>query len=123
MKISRPILNRPVTDPQDHITAADWGRIHRDYKGLSEIEVDGRPYRVRRRLRGTNRGTALVEVFLADRPVREAPREPEPKAAPTGGGPPRLPVCDACGDEGSGAKAGEPCGREEGGEICRGTYR
>jgi hypothetical protein len=42
-----------------------------------------------------------------------------------------IPVCDSCGDEGSGARPSEPCGRdlseeleqEEGTTICGGTYR
>lgn len=41
-----------------------------------------------------------------------------------------IPTCDTCGDQGDGARQGEPCGRdlseelgqEDGTTVCTGTY-
>lgn len=61
-----PILNRPAA--HWHMAAAEWARIHGDYKGLSVVEVDGASYRLRRAMRGGG----SEEVFLVDRKAREA---------------------------------------------------
>lgn len=61
-----PILNRPAAPHR--LTSAEWAATHRDFKGVSAVEIAGAPYR----LRSCMQAGALGEVYLTDKPDREA---------------------------------------------------